>query len=160
MDKNLPDEYLIATLKRLERFADLTDSKFRIPFTNIRFGIDAVIGLIPFAGETIGLVLSLYLVLEAHKLGVPLFLKLKMLRNIAIDWIVGLVPILGDIADVAYKANIRNLKLLVEHINQEYQRRNQPLKSGKVPGWLLLSIGAVLVVATCYLLMRVIQGMA
>jgi len=128
MDKNISDAQLLETLKRLERFADLTDSRFRIPFTKIHFGIDAVIGLIPFVGETVGLVLSLYLLFEASKLGVPLSLKINMLRNILIDWGVGLIPILGDIADVAFKANIRNMKLLVEHINQEHQSRVKALE--------------------------------
>jgi len=121
MNKNISDEELLATINRLERYAELTDSRFRIPFTKVHFGIDSIIGLIPIAGETIGLVLSFYLILEAFKLGVPNALKFKMLRNVLLDWVIGLVPIAGDIADVAFKANIRNMKLLVEHIDQERQ---------------------------------------
>jgi len=128
MNKDLSDEQLLATLKRLERYAELTDSRFRIPFTKIHFGIDALVGLIPFVGETIGLVLSFYLLLEASKLGVPASLKIKMLGNVLIDWLVGLVPIAGDIADVAFKANVRNVKLLVEHIDLEHQRRKAALE--------------------------------
>jgi len=134
MNKDLSDEQLLATLKRLERYAELTDSRFRIPFTKIHFGIDALVGLIPFVGETIGLVLSVYLLLEASKLGVPTSLKMKMLGNVLIDWLVGLVPIAGDIADVAFKANVRNVKLLVEHIDLEHQRRKAALESKGASG--------------------------
>jgi len=134
MNKDLSDEQLLATLKRLERYAELTDSRFRIPFTKIHFGLDAIVGLIPFVGETIGLALSLYLLFEASKLGVPTSLKMKMLSNVLIDWLVGLVPIAGDIADVAFKANVRNMKLLVEHINLEHQRRKIALESRGASG--------------------------
>jgi hypothetical protein len=129
---------LLATLKRLERLADLTDSRFRIPFTTIRFGIDAVIGLIPFVGDSISLAVSLYLLFEASKLGVPNYIKIKMFGNTLIDWLIGLIPILGDAVDVFFKANNRNMKLLVEHINADYQSRQisaepeQQRKSSKI----------------------------
>ncbi len=123
MHPDLSDEQLLASLKRLDRLADLSDSKFRIPFTRIRFGLDSLIGLIPVVGETIGLVISLYILMEASKLGVPRALKAKMLGNILLDWLVGLVPVVGDIADIAFKANVRNMKLLVEHIDEKRQRR-------------------------------------
>lgn len=125
MNKTISDQQVLATLKRLERLADLTDSRFRIPFTNIRFGIDGIIGLIPFVGDSISLVISLYLLLEASKLGTPHTLKIKMLRNVILDWAIGLIPILGDAVDVAFKANNRNMKLLVEHIHQDYQSRHE-----------------------------------
>mgnify|MGYP000364856463 CR=1 FL=1 len=157
MYKNISDAQLLDTLKRLERFADLTDSRFRIPFTKIHFGIDALIGLIPFVGETIGLVLSLYLLFEASKLGVPISLKLKMLRNILIDWGIGLIPILGDIADVAFKANIRNMKLLVEHINQEHQSRVMALelkRTRKTSKRVFILFVAILIGLSIYLIVQ------
>jgi len=154
MDKNISDEQLLATLNRLERFAELTDSRFRIPFTNVRFGIDAIIGLIPFAGEIIGLLLSLYLLFEASKLGVPISLKIKMVRNILIDWVIGLIPILGDIADIAFKSNIRNFKLLIEHINQEHQIRRSTLRLERPrtkPKLTLILLTALLTALSIYL---------
>jgi len=156
MNQNLTDEELLATLNRLERYADFTDSRFRIPFTNIRFGIDSVIGLIPIIGETIGLIMSLYLLREAFKLGVPNLLKLKMLRNVLLDWVIGLVPIAGDIADIAYKANIRNIKLLLEHIDEERQSRRPALeqtdKSQSSKRMLILITTLLVVVSICLIL--------
>ena len=125
MDKDITDQELISTLQRLERFANFTDSYFRIPFTTIRIGVDALIGLIPIAGETIGLLMSFYLVIEASKIGIPKTIKIKMIRNILIDFLFGLVPIIGDAADIIFKANMRNMKLLVEHINIEHQIRHE-----------------------------------
>ena len=131
MNKDISDQQLLATLKRLERLAELSDNRFRLPFTKIRFGLDALIGLVPFIGDSIGLILSLYLLFEASKLGAPLTLKIKMLWNVLVDWLIGLVPVLGDAIDVFFKANNRNMALLVEHINQDYQSRNNSPKSEK-----------------------------
>jgi len=154
MNKNISDTQLLATLKRLERFAELTDSRFRVPFTKVTFGIDAIFGLLPVVGETIGLILSLYLLLEASKLGVPISLRIKMLRNILVDWVIGLVPILGDIADVAFKANIRNMKLLVEHIDQEHRDRKsaiEPRKIGTTSKLVCILLAIFLVALSAYL---------
>ena len=126
MAKTVSDEKLLASLKRIERFAVWTDSLFRIPFTQIRFGLDSIIGLVPVLGETIGFILSMYLIVESYKLGLPLSLKIKMLRNAALDWLIGIVPILGDIGDIAFKANMRNMEILVGYVNSEYQRRHNP----------------------------------
>lgn len=153
MNKDISDQQLLATLKRLERIADLSDSRFRIPFTKIRFGLDAIIGLVPFIGDSISLVLSLYLVFEASKLGVPLTLKIKMLWNVLIDWVVGLVPILGDAVDVFFKSNNRNMALLVEHIDQDYQSRKaspKPVKDNKSSRFILLIVAVLLVSVSIY----------
>lgn len=149
MKDELSDAQLMATLKRLDRIAELSDSKFRIPFTRIRFGVDALIGLIPILGETIGLLISLTILFEASKIGVPRSLKIKMLRNIALDWLIGLVPIAGDIADVAFKANVRNMKLLVTHIDEERKRRantDDPAQN-RQPRLMLYILSAILILA-------------
>ena len=99
-------------LKRIEAFAHLMDAQFRIPFTNISIGIDGLIGLIPGVGDGIAFLLALYQVIEARRMGAGFGLIAKMLLNIAIDTIIGSVPILGDIFDIGFKANIRNAKLL------------------------------------------------
>jgi hypothetical protein len=153
MNKDLSDQQVFATLKRLERLADLTDSRFRIPFTDIRFGLDAVIGLIPFVGDSISLVVSLYLLFEASKLGVPPSLKIKMLRNVLIDWVIGLIPILGDAVDVVFKANMRNMKLLVEHINNDYQSRSispEPEKINNATKLVFILVAVLLVSISIY----------
>lgn len=102
-------------LHRVERVAKVLDEALRIPGTGITVGLDAVIGLIPIVGDVVGLTLGSWFIYEAHRLGAPLPLKLKMARNVAIDAVAGLVPVLGDIVDVAYRSNRRNLQLLRGH---------------------------------------------
>src|SRR4051794_41389101 len=97
-------------LQNVDRLAQLLDSEFE--FAGIRFGLDAIIGLIPVLGDSIAALIGLYplYVAQQHKLG--LLLRGRMLLNLIIDWLIGLVPFLGDFFDVAFKANIRNAKLL------------------------------------------------
>lgn len=162
MNKDITDQQLLATLKRLERIADLSDSRFRIPFTKIRFGLDAIIGLVPFIGDSISLVLSLYLLFEASKLGVPLTLKIKMLWNILVDWVIGLVPVLGDAVDVFFKANNRNMKLLVEHINEDYQSRNaspKPKKKNKIAKLIFMIVVLILGSLSIYFSLLLYKGL-
>lgn len=106
----LPDE-----LRWVERFTALLDSKFRIPGTNIRFGIDPIIGLVPYAGELVTLGFSGLLVLSMIRHGASGQVVVRMLGNIALDAAAGFVPILGDLFDVYFKANRRNYRLLLEH---------------------------------------------
>lgn len=99
-------------LERLRKLAWLLDASFHLPGTRFRFGLDALIGLIPAGGTLIMAVVSLYFVWEARKMGAPGSLLLKMLGNIAVETGVDFIPIAGDIADAAFKANIRNVALL------------------------------------------------
>ena len=99
-------------IRRLESIADLLDSRFRIPGTEIRFGLDALLGLIPGLGDSISVLPALYLMMEAKKPGASKFLLTRMGMNVGIDWLVGSIPLLGDIFDVGFKANRRNIKLL------------------------------------------------
>lgn len=96
----------------LEFLAGILDDRFSIPGTNIRFGVDAVIGLIPGVGDAISATLSSYLIWRAHQLGVSKLTLLRMAGNTAVDTVVGSVPLLGDILDVKFRANRRNLELL------------------------------------------------
>ncbi|MCL4221530.1 MAG: DUF4112 domain-containing protein [Phycisphaerales bacterium] len=100
------------------RLATLLDSQFVIPGTNIRFGIDGLLGLIPGIGDTIAMVLSLIIVAEAVSRRVRKRVIALMLGTIALDWLIGLVPLVGDVFDVAYKANLRNLRLLEEELRR------------------------------------------
>jgi hypothetical protein len=99
-------------IRRLESIADLLDSRFRIPGTDIRFGLDALLGLIPGLGDSVSLLPALYLMMEAKRLGASKFLLTRMAMNVGIDWLVGSIPLLGDIFDVGFKANRRNIRLL------------------------------------------------
>ena len=101
-----------ARIARLRRLAWLLDAQFGLPGTKFRFGVNSLFGLAPVAGDAaLGLV-SLYLIWEAKRLGAPAGLIGQMLANVAIEVAGGSVPILGDVFDMAFKANLRNLDLL------------------------------------------------
>lgn len=96
----------------LRRLARLLDAAVTIPGTGITIGLDAILGLIPGAGDLVGSALSGYIVIAAAKLGAPKSLLARMLANLALDSLVGSVPILGDVFDVFFRANLRNVALL------------------------------------------------
>jgi hypothetical protein len=101
-----------ARLARLRKLAWLLDAQFGLPGTRFRFGVNSVLGLAPVAGDVaLGLV-SLYLVYEARSLGAPPALLARMLANIGIEVVGGAIPVVGDLFDMAFKANLRNLALL------------------------------------------------
>jgi hypothetical protein len=108
-------------IARLDALVNLFDTALIVPGTNIRFGLDALIGLFPGIGDLITTATSLYIVHEARQLGAPKHLILRMIGNIALDGIVGAVPVLGDAFDVLFRANRRNMALLRNHL--ESQRR-------------------------------------
>lgn len=102
-----PDELLNA-----QQLANLLDSAVKLPFIRLRVGLDFLIGLIPIIGDSIMLLASLRIIYLGHKLGLPKALKYKMLRNSAFDYFLGIVPIVGDIADIFFKANLRNVRIM------------------------------------------------
>jgi uncharacterized membrane protein len=109
-------------IARLDALANLLDTAFILPGTNIRFGVDAVIGLVPGIGDAITTMMSLYIVHEARELGVPRHVIGRMLANVALDGIVGAVPFLGDAFDVMWRANRRNMALLRKYLAEEPRR--------------------------------------
>jgi hypothetical protein len=108
-----------ARLERVRRLVDLLDTAFTIPGTNFRFGLDAIVGLIPGAGDLATSAVALYIVIEAQKLGAPGSAIARMIINIAIDFLVGAIPILGDIFDTFWKANVRNLRILERALSRK-----------------------------------------
>jgi hypothetical protein len=106
-------------LNRLRALSRLLDERFRLPGTRYRMGLDGLIGLIPGVGDTVGSLLSAYILYEAIKLGVPRRLLLRMAANIGLDTIVGLVPVVGDIFDIAWKANKKNMRLLNDYFTTQ-----------------------------------------
>ena len=102
-------------LDALRRYAVLLDSQFRVPGTNIRFGLDAIVGLIPGLGDISTPVFAALLLLQGVRLRLPLVVQARMVLNAAIDMALGFVPVLGDLADIGFKANLRNLALLERH---------------------------------------------
>ena len=111
-------------LKYLKQYAKLLDSKFRIPGTDITFGIDPLLGMIPGLGDLIGYGFSAVLLYSAFKKGVKGEVLVKMLGNIGIDALVGMVPFLGTIFDFVYKANTRNYQLLTEFVEEDKHSRS------------------------------------
>jgi hypothetical protein len=103
------------SLKDIEKLAKLMDAQFKVPGTNIRFGLDSLIGLIPGVGDLSTFAVSGYMLWIMANNGASGFLLARMVLNILIDAIVGMVPLLGDIFDIAFKANIRNMKLMQQH---------------------------------------------
>jgi hypothetical protein len=99
-------------LARLDAVARLLDIAFILPGTNIRYGIDGIIGLIPVIGDLIATALSLWLVREARALGAPWHVTARMLGNVTVQGVIGAVPVAGDAFDVLFRANMRNVRLL------------------------------------------------
>lgn len=102
-------------LQRIETLAYWLDELIRIPGTRFRIGLESLIGLIPGVGDLAGLLMGGWVVIEAHRMGAPGELKLRMIRNVALDAVAGLVPVFGDLYDFAYRSNRRNLQLLLDH---------------------------------------------
>ncbi|WP_055083041.1 DUF4112 domain-containing protein [Jannaschia donghaensis] len=111
---DLPRE-IAARLDRLDRLANNMDSRYRIPLTRIRFGWDAILGLVPGIGDVAALAPAGYILLEAHRMGAPTPVKAKMTANTGVDWLIGTIPIIGDIFDIGLRANRRNVALLRAH---------------------------------------------
>lgn len=109
-------------LLQLQRLADLLDSRWRIPGTRWRFGLDGAASVVPVVGDTLTAGFSAYIIWQAASFGVPKSLLARMIANAGLDWAVGSIPVLGTVFDVAFKANRRNLALLTRHLEQRYTR--------------------------------------
>ena len=101
-----------ARLARLRKLAWFLDAQFGLPGTRFRFGINSLVGLAPAMGDMLMGVVSLYIVNEARRMGAPPALLGRMLANVAVEVVGGAVPLLGDLFDMAFKANLRNIALL------------------------------------------------
>ena len=106
-------------LARLDALAKLLDVAFIVPGTNVRYGIDGLIGLIPVVGDIITTAISLWVVREARALGAPWHITARMLGNVAVDGVVGLVPVAGDAFDVMFRANVRNVRMLKRWLDKQ-----------------------------------------
>ena len=106
-------------LHRLERLEHGMDTLFRIPGSDIRVGLDTILGLLPGIGDTATMLPAAYIVYCAKRLGVPRALLVRMSGNVAIDWLVGSIPVLGDLFDLGFKANRRNVKMLRRHLGRK-----------------------------------------
>ncbi|SLN29762.1 hypothetical protein ROJ8625_01317 [Roseivivax jejudonensis] len=118
--REVTPETELARVARIERLATRMDRAFRVPGTRIRFGWDGVLGLVPGIGDTLALAPAAYILHSAYEMKVPTPLLARMGVNVAVDWAVGLVPIIGDLLDVGYKSNTRNAALLREHVESRH----------------------------------------
>ena len=129
-------------IERLRSLTRLLDSAIQIPGTRYRFGLDAIVGLVPWVGDVIGAIFSSYIVLQATRMGVSKPTLIRMMGNVALDTVVGEIPFLGDLFDVGWKSNTKNLRLLEGHL----ERPATTTRSSR--GVLLLvGLGLVLLIA-------------
>lgn len=105
-----------AALRRSRSVARLLDEAVRVPGTDRRVGLDPMLGLLPLGGDAIGALLSLYVVVEAYRIGAPKGVLVRMLANLVADFLIGIVPVVGDIFDAVWKANTRNVALLEDYV--------------------------------------------
>jgi hypothetical protein len=108
---------------RIDALATLLDTALVLPGTNVRFGLDALLGLVPGIGDAITTAMALYIVHEARQLGAPGHVIARMLANVVLDGVVGAVPLLGDAFDVMWRSNRRNMRLLQQWLAREEGRR-------------------------------------
>ena len=134
-------------LARARTLARLLDSAVGVPGTGVRFGADAILGLVPGLGDVAGAALAGYLVLLAQRLGAPRAVVLRMLANVAVDTAAGSVPLVGDLFDVAYKSNMRNLALLERAVERptDAKRTSRLVVAAVFLGLVLLVAGGLVV---------------
>ncbi|SRR6476469_2339667 len=138
---NTPSPSHVASLRRLRRISHLLDNAIPIPGTKYRIGLDPILGLIPGGGDLIGSIFAGYIVFKSAQMGVPQETLVKMAANIVFDTVAGTVPVAGDLLDVAWKANVKNIELLDAHLGSPEQ--------GKKADWLFVAallLGLILIV--------------
>ncbi len=104
------------SLARITLLAKLLDNAFVIPGLNRRVGLDSVIGLVPGVGDAISAAIASYIIWEARQLGLPRWKIARMIGNVAVDTTIGAIPLAGDLFDVFFKSNERNLRIIHEHL--------------------------------------------
>lgn len=102
-------------MEQIERLTHLLDESFKLPGTDFRIGWDALIGLIPGAGDIASSALSAFMIYQAHRMGASKWIVARMMGNVGLDFLIGVVPVLGDTFDVFFKSNRRNTRLLKKH---------------------------------------------
>lgn len=138
--------------KSLERLSWLMDDLFRVPVLGWRFGLDAVIGLIPALGDTTTSLVSFYILVSAVRYRVPKITLLRMGLNIAIDYVVGSLPVVGDLADAWWKANHMNLDLLRRHAGTA-----EEASSARTSDWIF--VGGIIAVLSVLAIGSIVTGL-
>jgi hypothetical protein len=160
-NKNLNQDSNEAILKRLRTLTNVLDNAIPIPGTPYRVGLDPLLGLIPAGGDIAGAALSAYIVVSAAKLGLPRESLVRMVLNILLEVVVGTVPVLGDLFDVAWKANVKNMELLDIHMKspQKGKKADKWFVFVLVGGLMLAVVGAIaLGITLITLLLGILTG--
>ena len=105
----------LESLRALQRWLD---EAFRVPGTSFRFGWDPIIGLVPWVGDVLTAMMSLAIIAQAHRMRLPRVVQIRMLLNVVIDVGLGVVPIVGDVIDVVWKSNSKNMALVERHATE------------------------------------------
>ena len=148
--------------KSVERLGWLMDDLFRVPVLGWRFGLDALVGLIPGLGDTGTALVSFYILAAAVRHGVPKITLLRMGMNIGFDYLLGSLPIVGDVADVFWKSNQKNIALLRKRATVSAE----DARAGRLSDWifvggiivLLIGLGLASAVVSIYLLSKLLTG--
>ncbi|MGL5795039.1 MAG: DUF4112 domain-containing protein [Waterburya sp.] len=116
MKTSIPSSQQIARINKLRRLSRLLDNAIPIPGTKFRFGLDPILGLLPGGGDTLTGGLSAYIVIEAARMGLPREILWQMVVNIILDSLAGTIPVIGDLFDLGWKSNVKNIALLEKHL--------------------------------------------
>lgn len=139
-------------IELLRRWSRLMDSAYRVPGTSIRFGWDPIVGLVPGVGDVATASFAVTVLYHAYRLGVPGVVLARMMLNVLIDLAAGLVPVAGDVADIAWKSNSLNLALLERH-----ERPGVEPTSGD---WAIVLLAVVLIGSVLALVLTSVAMMA
>jgi hypothetical protein len=145
-----------ARLESVRAIARVMDEAVRVPGTNIRFGLDALLGLVPGLGDVAGGLMSAYIVAAGARAGAPATVLMRMVGNVGIDMLVGAVPILGDLFDVGFKANSRNLALLERYADRPAETRSS--STAVVVG--LVALILAMVAGGVWLAIKIVEALA
>ncbi|MFM5954319.1 MAG: DUF4112 domain-containing protein [Novosphingobium sp.] len=110
----------LSVRRRIESLEQLLEGMFHVPVLGRKVGLDALLGLIPVAGDAIAAAMGLYLVWEARNLGMPKWQLWRMAGNVGFDTLIGAVPVAGDLFDFLYRSNTRNLKIIRKHLDKHH----------------------------------------
>ncbi|MEG4013408.1 MULTISPECIES: DUF4112 domain-containing protein [unclassified Microcoleus] len=150
---NSPNKSQTASLRRLRQISHLLDNAIPIPGTRYRIGLDPILGLIPGGGDLVGSIFAGYVVFKSAQMGVPQETLIKMAANIVFDTVAGTVPVAGDLLDVAWKANVKNIELLDAHLGSP--------EPGKKADWLFVAallLGLTLIIGGVIFLSVMLLG--
>ncbi|MBO9999135.1 MAG: DUF4112 domain-containing protein [Cyanobacteria bacterium SID2] len=134
------------TLKQLRRLSHLLDNAIPIPGTPYRFGLDPLLGMVPGGGDVAGALLSAYIILQSARLGLPKASLGRMFLNVLTEMVLGVIPLLGDLFDFAWKANAKNVELLESHVRDRSTQENADVRFAVLLGIALVAVAVLLIV--------------